>query len=152
MCCKSGVQFDYWYRAREAGLKYRYVCSVKQGLIKYRTPPLSLSLSLTHSPPLTLSPSLLFFSPFSLSPPPSLYSIQMVLSLWRRPLCEPTGTSWPAQPVWSDYWPVPWQLGCSSKAPQTGQTSCELYSSYRFADHISPHIESIDYCEHKISC
>ena len=23
MCCKSGAQFDYWYRAREAGKKYK---------------------------------------------------------------------------------------------------------------------------------
>ena len=76
MCCKSGAQFDYWYRAREAGMKYRYVCSVKQGLIKYRTPLPPLFFSLSHSltspdsfsfPPLFLSflsPLLLYSTPF----------------------------------------------------------------------------------------
>ena len=25
MCCKTGAQFDYWYKAREAGMNYKYV-------------------------------------------------------------------------------------------------------------------------------
>ena len=48
MCCKTGAQFDYWYRAREAGEQYSWYCHFDDDL--YVNPQALVNLLKSYDP------------------------------------------------------------------------------------------------------